>query len=359
MFRFQLLPHVVEHAARRSILFALLRLSAASGLYPQCLRLDGVECDSTSVTSGQFGEVRTGRYQARQICIKIFILDQTSEVEALVGSFTREALIWNQLKHPNVLQFSGIYHLSDVYGRIGLVSPWMENGNLTEYLKAHPDVPRLPFVYDIVSGLQYLHQNQVIHGDLKGLNILISDAGFACLADFGLSAVMDADVIRWASLKTGAQVGGTARWMAPEIIDGAEIGLLRPSSASDVYSLASVMIEVFTGEVPYHEIPQSVTVIAKIIRGIKPAKPKREKALELTEGIWKIMQKCWSDTPSDRPTVDQVLELLRKDAPLGVRVEPKHVLESADDRGDDPLSESDLTFLMTAVSEVAGWPPRS
>ncbi|KAF9440354.1 kinase-like protein, partial [Macrolepiota fuliginosa MF-IS2] len=233
-----------------SILFALLRLSAASGLYPQRLRLGDVECDSVSVISGQFGEVRRGRYQARQICVKIFLLDQASEVESLVRSFTREALIWNQLKHPNVLQFYGIHHLSDVYGRIGLVSPWMKNGNLPGYLKIHPDAPRLPFVYDIVNGLRYLHQNQVIHGDLKGLNILISDAGFACLADFGLSAVMDADVIRWASLKTGAQLGGTERWMAPEIMDGLETGLLRPSSASDVYSLASVMIEVCTTPIP-------------------------------------------------------------------------------------------------------------
>lgn len=57
---------------------------------------------------------------------------------------------------------------------------------------------------------------------------------------------MDTDIIRWASLQTTTPVGGTVRWMAPEIINDAENGLLRPTCASDVYSLASVMFEAST-----------------------------------------------------------------------------------------------------------------
>lgn len=63
-----------------------------------------------------------------------------------------------------------------------------------------------------------------------------------CLADFGLSSVVDADVLRWTSLKSMTHVGGTVRWTAPEVIEAD--GLPQPSFESDLYSLASVMFEV-------------------------------------------------------------------------------------------------------------------
>lgn len=52
--------------------------------------------------------------------------------------FLREAVLWGQLSHPNVVSFLGIYRLGDQRDRIGLVSPWMENGNLDEYLVKNP-----------------------------------------------------------------------------------------------------------------------------------------------------------------------------------------------------------------------------
>ncbi len=74
-------------------------------------------------------------------------------------------------------------------------------------------------------------------------NILISNSGSAYLADFGLSSINDPEILRWTSLKTMTQVGGTVRWMAPEIMDDIEDDF-RPTFAADVYSLASVMYEV-------------------------------------------------------------------------------------------------------------------
>ena len=66
--------------------------------------------------------------------------------DTILQRCSREAIVWSQLTHPNVLPFYGIYHLGDASGRIGLVSPWMGNGNLPEYLKTHPESRRLPFV---------------------------------------------------------------------------------------------------------------------------------------------------------------------------------------------------------------------
>lgn len=114
---------------------------------------------------------------------------------------------------------------------------------------------------DIIEGLRHLHKQSVVHGDLKGVgfvykqlspyifsrfkqaNVLISAAGSACLADFGLSSIVDSEILRWTSLKTMTHVGGTVRWQAPEVMDDTSDGS-RPTFSADVYSVASVMYEV-------------------------------------------------------------------------------------------------------------------
>ncbi|KAF5355815.1 hypothetical protein D9756_003687 [Leucocoprinus leucothites] len=83
--------------------------------------------------------------------------------------FVKEAMLWGQLHHPNIAPFYGIYHLDESRGRICLVSPWMERGSLIDYLNANPLVTRMPFVLDIAQGLDYLHNENIVHGDLKGI----------------------------------------------------------------------------------------------------------------------------------------------------------------------------------------------
>lgn len=64
---------------------------------------------------------------------------------------SHEALLWGQLSHPNILPFYGIYINEVRRNRFGLVSPWMENGNVVNYLKHNPDVSRLPLVRYLLS----------------------------------------------------------------------------------------------------------------------------------------------------------------------------------------------------------------
>lgn len=94
----------------------------------------------------------------------------------------------------------------------------------------------------MASGLLYLHNNGVIHGDLKGANILISDSGRACLADLGLSCVRDANGLKTASLSSNPE-GGAARFQAPELFHP-EIESPIRTKASDVYAFSLVCYEV-------------------------------------------------------------------------------------------------------------------
>ena len=149
---------------KNDVLGALLRLSKLSKLYPECLTITDLERDDDvfPVDSGRFGEIYKGRSRNQVICLKVIKVNQKTQINhllkvSLFGAFNnrkwltsqalfKEALLWGHLSHPNILPFYGIYHLKDRHGRISFVSPWMENGNVTQYLKRHPLANRLLLV---------------------------------------------------------------------------------------------------------------------------------------------------------------------------------------------------------------------
>jgi serine/threonine protein kinase len=99
--------------------------------------------------------------------------------------FCREAALWSQLKHVNVLPFYGIYKLQDSHERICLVSPWMENGTLREYLSNNASkADYCVLAVGVTKGLAYLHDMGIVHGDLKGVRIVLPDASASTKTDF-------------------------------------------------------------------------------------------------------------------------------------------------------------------------------
>ncbi|KXN83965.1 hypothetical protein AN958_00609 [Leucoagaricus sp. SymC.cos] len=307
-----------QEDSRRSTLYAIMRLSRSSGAYPTCLTLKKVQFTGDHpVTSGHFGDIWRGKLGDKAVSMKAARLNEPSQIDHLLKNFYREAIMWSYLEHPNLLPFYGVYHMGDHFNRVCLVSPWMENGNVKEYLDAFPDKPRFRLVMDILAGLQYLHRQKLVHGDLKSPNILISQNGSACLADFGLSSIVDEHILRWTTLTTVSQTGGTLRWEAPELLDDSQQGqpALRPTMASDVYSVACVMYELITGNIPFHEASRDATVLFMKFKGKTPSKPSPEVELELTPEIWKIMENCWDPDPNKRPSASNIAEALQQVSP--------------------------------------------
>ncbi|EEB94487.1 hypothetical protein MPER_06690, partial [Moniliophthora perniciosa FA553] len=126
---------------RTSILKAILRLSRQSNLYPQCLTVDKIrQLGEHPVASGGFGEIWMGEVEGLQqvVCLKVVKLYLTSDIEKVLKKFVREAIVWRQLDHPNLLPFLGLYYLTSSRQRLCLISPWMENGNLVQFLERTP-----------------------------------------------------------------------------------------------------------------------------------------------------------------------------------------------------------------------------
>ncbi|KAK1220511.1 hypothetical protein PQX77_016721 [Marasmius sp. AFHP31] len=289
---------------RPAVVTAMLRLSKNSGLHPTCLSIQNVKkIGEYPIAAGGFGDVWKGTIgdSSELVCLKVVKVYLKSNLEQLTNEYLREAILWRQMKHPNVLPFHGIYRLEHTQ-QLCLISPWMENGNLVEFLKAtkREDVHHHTLVFDVASGLAYLHSKKIVHSDLKGVNILITSEERACIADFGLSRITDSKGLRITTSAT--RPVGTARWLAPELL----VGNGGPSKESDVYAFACVCCEIFTGLQPFPEYANEITVAFNVAQGKRPSRP--EGAPELSNAIWALMNMCWATTPSFRPTASHVLE---------------------------------------------------
>ncbi|KAJ7504616.1 kinase-like domain-containing protein [Mycena galericulata] len=187
---------LLDSPIRPVIWKALLKLSKKSSRYPRCFALPELQLTGPPVAGGSFADIWKSHLHNETVCVKVMRVFATVEVETLLKGFHKEAIIWRQLAHPNLLPFFGVYFLADTRPRLCLVSPWMENGNIYNYLRSNTaGINRLTLVLDVAIGLEHLHSLKLVHGDLKAINVLVTRSGRAVLADFGLSSVaMDSKI---------------------------------------------------------------------------------------------------------------------------------------------------------------------
>ncbi|PBK82444.1 kinase-like protein, partial [Armillaria gallica] len=184
--------------------------------------------------------------------------------------FCQEALVWRQLRHPNVLPFLGVSKelFAPTYC---LISPWMVNGNIMSYLEAHPGHDRLTSLVQVAEGMKYLHNHNppIVHADIRGANILVMDDLCCCLADFGLSLFAELQVLESSSRMNK----GSTRWLAPEYIDPKVAIDWAYITARDIYAYGCTIVEILTGKPPFSEIKNEAAVIHEVMNGGHPLPP--------------------------------------------------------------------------------------
>ncbi|KAG6861734.1 hypothetical protein C0995_012738 [Termitomyces sp. Mi166 len=214
--------------------------------------------------------------------------------------FQREVTLWRSLDHPNVLSLYGVIHIGeDIY----TICPWMEHGNAIAYVRANPAVDRLRILSDIAAGLEYLHMNDIVHGDLRGANILISTDGSAVMADFGISKILED-----CGHDSSSSLNLNPRWSAPELLCQTDNRL---SPSSDVWSFAMVCLELMTGEQPFESVTRDIVVLRELDQGKLPERPGRQATAHgLKDELWSLMKQCWHIKPESRPTMTVVKNAL-------------------------------------------------
>ncbi|KAJ3566013.1 hypothetical protein NP233_g7265 [Leucocoprinus birnbaumii] len=141
----------LEYSQRNAVLHILSRLAKSAQVYPECLRLNGVNCNLvTPVAQGGHAIIYKGKIGTKFVCIKTIIMYQGQRKKAKVAKSMRiqvkELVLWARLSHQNILPFCGVYCSAESTPRTCIVLPWMENGRLDVYIREHPNDPRLHFV---------------------------------------------------------------------------------------------------------------------------------------------------------------------------------------------------------------------
>ncbi|KAF8607272.1 kinase-like protein [Ceratobasidium sp. AG-I] len=261
--------------------------------------LDMSSCSAYPLFGGGFGEVYRGKLQdGSQVAIKTMRVNSCNEAHKPLKDAARELHTWSKCQHPNVLKLLG---LVEFRGQIGMVSAWMKKGSLPPYLDQNPEVDRCQMSTHICAGLSYLHKNQIIHGDLKGLNVLISDDGTPVLTDFGNAVLQD----RTLQLTTTQDKNNISpRWTAPELMGESATY----SFAADIYALAMVILETFTGKVPYAELTDHGVYVKLVLKKEAPKRPEEAIPSSSQHGnvLWGLLTSCWIGDPKGRPSVDYV-----------------------------------------------------
>lgn len=291
---------------RKKCLTTLCKICGRRGMLPRSLhiplcynRLD------PPLYNGGYAEVWKGKHQGREVAVKVLKVYLTSDFDEITRRFCKEVMTWKTLRHQNLLPLLGVTMNNNQFA---MVSEWMINGNINEFIEEHGDVNRFELLKDIARGLIYMHGEGIVHGDLKGANVLIDRHGHACLADFGLIMIISDSTNSTSSLSY--KNAGTTRWMSSELLDPDHLNFEdgRPTKESDCYALGMVILEVLSGQVPFAGY-RNIIVMQKIVRGEHPERPK---GVWFTDYLWQTLEQCWSPLPSDRHSIGAILECLEQ-----------------------------------------------
>ena len=196
--------------------------------------------------------------------------------------------------------------------------------------------------------------------DIVKTNILIDETGHACLADFGLLAIIS-DATSHASSSSSPH-GGTFRWMSPELFYPENFGLKdsRRTKHSDCYALGMVIYEVLSGQVPFHH-DEVYAVIAKVGGGERPGRPRGAEGEFFTNGIWRILERCWTPNPDNRPRIEDVLlcleDVSRFWMPLSREVANQSATNSPARAYSNPSTEGNTESDASSPSQSLQMPP--
>jgi len=287
----------------------LAELHHLTGIPPSLPRLDGqvVKLENIPRFTGSHSQIWVGKWLGKTT-VALKALQSIALSEKGLKRFEHEIEVWYQLQHPHVLPLYGV--VADIDYRDYIVAPWQDNGNLFDYTTRNRTADRTHLLLGAAKGLEYLHQKDVIHGNVRCANILVNAKGEACICDFGMAKAIE-DITENPASATLTKAG-SARWLAPELIENEEV--TSPTQATDIYSFAMAMLECYTLQVPFANLKRDAHVIRDIIsKKAKPARPRDPESQRwITDQIWSVMQDCWQYNPKERPSMSDVVRHIQE-----------------------------------------------
>ncbi len=218
-----------------------------------------------------------------------------------ISRLHQEAKAAAALRHPHIVD---IYQVGEHFGQHYIAMQYVAGPNLANRLERGPLDPEVAaqLLTAIARAVQHLHDHGIVHRDLKPSNILLDDKDNPYVTDFGLAKVGDGDFVG-----SGA-VAGTPSYMSPEQAAAGRQGPI--SSASDVYSLGTILFEMLTGGPPF--VGENAAQTIMMVLENEPPLPRSLNA-RVPPDLQTICLKCLEKSPQKRyPSAAAVADELER-----------------------------------------------
>ncbi|EMD38387.1 hypothetical protein CERSUDRAFT_113546 [Gelatoporia subvermispora B] len=225
------------------------------------------------IGAGSFGQVYLGMDAATGLLMAVKQVDlptgsapNEERKKAMLSALEREIELLKDLHHENIVQ----YHSSCIDDdHLNIFLEYVPGGSVTTVLRnygAFEEPLVRNWVRQILQGLDYLHERDIIHRDIKGANILVDNKGGIKISDFGISKKVE-DTLLPGHRAHRPSLQGSVFWMAPEVVKQTAY-----TRKADIWSVGCLVVEMLTGEHPWAQLTQ-MQAIFKIGSSAKPTIP--------------------------------------------------------------------------------------
>lgn len=247
------------------------------------------------IGEGRFGKVYTAVNSATGELIAMKEIHSQSNDQRALKETIDELRILEGIKHPNLVRYFGVeVHRDDLY----IFMEYCNEGTLESAVQLHlPEQLVRKYTRQLLEAVNILHENGIVHRDIKSANILLTSDGTLKLGDFGCCMKLKNQTTMAGELSAFV---GTPAYMAPEIFTRNNVE--GHGRAADIWSIGCVVLEMMTGRRPWHDLDNSYQIMFKVGMGETPEIPD-----DLSEEAADFIGHCLHHDPRLRLSTCQLL----------------------------------------------------